>query len=485
MDSGFEEEAMSYRDHKTKIVCTIGPATDTVEMMQNLITAGMDIARLNYSHGDFEYHAGVIRKLRQAAEKVGRSIVIMADLPGPKIRLGDLLADSYVLEAGESLILSSLDFVGDQSRMSVTLPTLPMAVKPGDVIFLNDGIIQVQVQSTTETEINCKIMVGGEIRAHKGLNIPEVNLGVHAFTPWDHECLKSALENGVDAVSQSFVDDAQDIVEVRHAVRELGHKTFIIAKIERAAAVSRLEEILAEADGIMIARGDLGVEIPIDRLALVQKQIISLANLHGKPVITATQMLESMVNNPRPTRAEATDVANAVLDGTDCIMLSEESAIGKYPIEAVKMLSKISATTEPSINVINQQTRISDFYRLDAAHITDIVSHNVFQTTQYLHPALLVAHTVTGHIARMISRFKLPIWIIAACSDPAVCQSLQFSWGLRPVCIAGLPEDWENFMQQYLDRSATDARFAILVDVPSADQKQKNHRLEIIDISGW
>ncbi len=476
---------MNYRDHKTKIVCTIGPATDSIEMMQNLILAGMDIARLNYSHGDFEYHAGVIRKLREAAEKAGRSIVIMADLPGPKIRLGKLQADSYDLVAGESLILSSQDFIGDKSRMAVTLPTLPQAVQQDDIIFLNDGIIQVQVQSTTDTEIYCKILVGGEIRPHKGLNIPEVNLGVHAFTQWDHQCLQSALENGVDAVSQSFVDEAQDIVEVRQAVTDLGYQTFIIAKIERVAAVSRLESILAEADGIMIARGDLGVEIPIDQLALVQKKIISLANLYGKPVITATQMLESMVDNPRPTRAEATDVANAVLDGTDCIMLSEESAIGKYPIDAVRMLSKISATTEPSINVINQQTRISDFYRLDAAHITDIVSHNVFQTTQYLKPALLVAHTVTGHIARMISRFKLPIWIVAACRDHAVCQSLQFSWGLRPVCIDEVPEDWESLMKEYLDRTISDASFAILVDVPSADHKKKNHRLEIIDISGW
>jgi len=477
------EVEMTCRDHKTKVVCTIGPASDTPEMMFRMIEAGMDIARLNYSHGDFAYHANVIRNLRNAAQKAGKRITILADLPGPKIRLGKLQEESYDLEVDDRLSLSTENFIGDKARISVTLPNLPQVVHSGDIIFLNDGIIQVQVLDTTTTEVHCKVLVGGEIRSNKGINLPKINLGISAFTPRDRQCLKSALENGVDAVSQSFVDEAADVIEVRSAAAELGYKPFIIAKIERADALPRLDEILAEADGIMIARGDLGVEIPIEELALVQKQIIKKANLFGKPVITATQMLESMVHNPRPTRAEATDVANAVLDGTDCIMLSEESAIGKYPLDAIRMLGKISAATEPYANKINSGKRLSDFYRSDATHITDIVSHNVFQTVIHLKPALLVTLTVSGHSARMISRFKLPLWITSVCKDHSVCQGLQFSYGVLPVQLEHFPANWKEFMREQLKICPVEGKYAVLVEVPSPENPNDNHCLEILDLT--
>ncbi|PKN73784.1 MAG: pyruvate kinase [Candidatus Cloacimonetes bacterium HGW-Cloacimonetes-3] len=472
---------MSMKTNKTKLVCTIGPASETPEMMYQMIVAGLDIARLNYSHGDFAYHAKSITNLRNAAKKAGRSITILADLPGPKIRLGKLKEESYTLEVDDIITLSSRQFIGDKTRVSVTLPSLPQAVHPDDVMFLNDGLIQLIVLQTDKTEIQCRVLVGGEIRSNKGMNLPSINLGICAFTKRDHECLKSALENGVDAISQSFVDEAADVVAVRKAAAELGYKPFIVAKIERADALVKLDEILNEADGIMIARGDLGVEIPIEELAIVQKRLIARANLFGKPVITATQMLESMVDNPRPTRAEATDVANAVLDGTDCIMLSEESAIGNYPLEAVKMLVKIAAATEPHIGTINNNKRVSDFYRPDAAHITDVVSHNVYQTVTHLMPAILLAHTVSGHTARMISRFKLPVWVTAVSMDYQTCQNLQFSWGVKAVCLEGMPQDWKAFIRGKLQFDDTN-KYAVIVEVPSTSNPNANHRLEILEL---
>lgn len=474
---------MPYRDHKTKLVCTIGPASATPEMMFKLISAGMDIARLNYSHGDFASHAEVIKNLRFAANQAGRRITIMADLPGPKIRLGKLKESSYALESGDNLTLSTRQFVGDASRISVSFAKLPRVVHAGDIIYLNDGIVQVKVLEVQDTEIRTVVLVGGELRSHKGLNLPGINLGISAFTKHDRECLKSALENGVDAISQSFVDEAKDVIAVRKAAAKLGYHPFIIAKIERLDALPRMDEILAASDGVMIARGDLGVEIPIERLAVVQKQLIARANLFGKPVITATQMLESMLNNPRPTRAEATDVANAVLDGTDCLMLSEESAIGNYPLAAVTMLGKIAAATEPHRNTIHPGKRASDFYRSDATHITDVVSHSVYQSVEHLKPSLVVAQTVSGHIARMISRFKLPVWITALSRDHAVCQALQFSYGVFPLHQDFHPVNWREFLSLQMQENKLEAGTAIVVEGPSPENPDANHRVEIVKLT--
>ena len=332
--------------NKTKVVATIGPASDTPEMLRRLIRAGLNVARLNFSHGDFSHHAEVVRRIRAAADETGRRVAIMADLPGPKMRLGKIDPEPIQLSPGDHFTLTSENIVGNAQRVSMTFADLPRVVKPGNRLYLNDGLVQLVVDRVSGNDVECTVAVGGELRSRKGLNLPGINLGISAFTEHDRDCLEFALGEGVDAVSQSFIESAADVNAVRSAAEKLGHHPFIIAKIERADAVKHYDEILAASDGIMVARGDLGVEVPIESIATLQKQLIAKANLAGKPVITATQMLESMANSRLPTRAEATDVANAILDGTDCVMLSAESAMGKYPEEAVAMLAKIAAFTE-------------------------------------------------------------------------------------------------------------------------------------------
>ncbi|MGC8602478.1 MAG: pyruvate kinase, partial [Desulfomonilaceae bacterium] len=332
--------------NKTKIVCTIGPASNSPEIMKQMILAGMNVARINFSHGDFAEHKEVIKNIREVSAELGRDTAILADLPGPKIRIGTLNQEPAVLRSGDKFCLTIDEIQGDRNRVSVNLPTLPQAVKTGDQIFLNDGLIELEVTDIIGHDINCVVRVGAELRSKKGLNLPGISLGISAFTDHDYECLRFALDNQVDAVSQSFVESALDIGALRDAASVLGASPFVIAKIERSRALENIDEILAAADGIMIARGDLGVETPIERIALVQKEIMAKANILGKPVITATQMLESMTSNRRPTRAESTDVANAILDGTDCVMLSAESATGSYPVDAVATLARIAAVTE-------------------------------------------------------------------------------------------------------------------------------------------
>src|SRR5213078_5186164 len=332
--------------HKTKIVATIGPASESPEMLARLIRAGMDVARLNFSHGNPSKHAEIIPRIRDAARKIGRRVAIMADLPGPKLRLGKIDPEPIQLLPGAHFSLTSENIVGDTQRASTSFERLSRVVKPGDRIFLNDGLVQLVVQRVAGNEVECTVAVGGELRSRKGLNLPGIDLGISAFTEKDRAALEFALGVGVDAVSQSFVERAADIEAVREAAAKVGRQPFVIAKIERADALTYFDEILAASDGIMVARGDLGVEVPIEEIAYTQKQLIAKANLAGRPVITATQMLESMVSSRLPTRAEATDVANAILDGTDCVMLSSESAVGKFPEESVTMLAKIAAFTE-------------------------------------------------------------------------------------------------------------------------------------------
>ena len=350
---------MPFPANKTKIVCTIGPASDSPEVLEKLIRAGMNIVRLNFSHGDFASHGETIQKVRAASRSTKRRVAIMADLPGPKMRIGELEKEPIELESADPFTLTTEDIIGNQTRVSVSFAHLPKAVKPEDRLFLNDGLVELEVIKVEGHDVHCRVIVGGQLRSRKGLNLPDIDLGISSFTDRDHECLKFAMEHGADAVSQSFVETGEDINAVRKAAKDLGHDPFIIAKIERIGARNHIDDILDASDGIMIARGDLGVEIPIERMAFAQKLLMHKANLAGKPVITATQMLESMLHNRRPTRAEATDVANAILDGTDCVMLSGESAMGEYPVEATAMLAKIAAAIEPhrTVNPTNVTVR--------------------------------------------------------------------------------------------------------------------------------
>ncbi|HHB77312.1 MAG TPA: pyruvate kinase [Desulfobulbus sp.] len=473
--------------HKTKIVCTIGPASDTVEILSRMIQAGMNIARLNFSHGSFSTHARTIENIRAAADQTGKRVGIMADLPGPKIRIGHFAEEPITLHRGDSFTLSADDIIGDNHRVSITLTTLPQAVHPGDILFLADGLIQLKVERIYGADIICTVVAGGELRSKKGLNIPGIDLGISAFTKRDREYLQFALEHGVEAVSQSFVNTAADIIEVREAARAMGYEPFILAKIERAHARDNIDEILAVSDGIMIARGDLGVEIPIEQIAVAQKFITRRANLHGKPVITATQMLMSMTHNRRPTRAEATDVANAILDGTDCVMLSEESAMGDYPVESVQMLAKIAEATEPTIPAdhFEQASKCTPVPSpRSTSTIVDSLSTSVESIISRLQTiAAVLAPTASGHTARSLSRFRLPTWILGVSRSERTCRALLFSYGVWPVVEPDHPDDWTDIAQGYAQEFSLAGTYIIQTEGPSPAHPQANHKLEIIPLT--
>jgi pyruvate kinase len=469
-------------DHKTKIVATIGPASDSPEMLERLIRAGLNVARLNFSHGDFTGHAERIARIRAAAKATGRRVAIMADLPGPKMRVGKIEPEPIQLRPGESFILTSDDVVGNAQRVSMSFARLPKVVKPGDKLFLNDGLVQLAVERVAGNDVHCKVAVGGELRSRKGLNLPGINLGISAFTDHDRACLEFALKNGVDAVSQSFVETAADIEAVRAAATAMSKSPFIIAKIERSDALEHFDDILKAADGIMVARGDLGVEVPIEEMAILQKQLIAKASLAGKPVITATQMLESMTASRLPTRAESTDVANAILDGTDCIMLSGESAMGKYPEEAVAMLAKIAAYTEahrPPTRLNDLWARIHQTKPTSAAEAIATLVEHALETVPC---AAIFVPTRTGTTARMISRFNPPVWILAFSHDRAVCQGLAFSCGVHPVELAEEPENWSKFARTWLRDHQVTGSVAMLVAGPSTRNPDANHRLEFLRV---
>ncbi len=474
---------MTLPSNKTKIVCTIGPASESPEVMEEIIRAGMNVARLNFSHGDFSSHQRIIETIRAAAKKAGRRVAIMGDLSGPKMRIGQLAEEPIELKPGDTFTLTTDDIVGDINRVSVSFPRLPKAVKPGDRLFINDGIIELEVLNVEDNDVHCRAQVGGELRSRKGLNLPGIDLGISAFTERDHDCLKFAMENGVDAVSQSFVETDADIHAVREAAAALGHHPFIIAKIERSGALNHIDKILEAADGIMIARGDLGVEIPIEQIAVVQKQLMGKANRLGKPVITATQMLESMTGNRRPTRAEATDVANAILDGTDCVMLSGESAMGKYPVEAVSMLARIATEIEPNRPRYRLKEALKTYGRDGNVSLTDLIALSVEITLERVIPAAVIVPTVSGATARNVARFRFSVWITAVSPREATCQSLQFSYGVHPVYEPDYPEDWKVFAREWLQSHDLQGDLAVLTEGPSLKHPEANHRMELVDLS--
>jgi len=471
---------MALAGNKTKIVATIGPASETSEMLERLIRAGLDVARLNFSHGDLTSHAEHIERIRSAAKAVGRRVAIMADLPGPKMRIGQIEPEPIQLLAGDNFILTVEEVVGTPQRVSVSFKSLPSVVKPGDRLFLNDGLVQLTVERVAGSEVYCKVSVGGELRSKKGLNLPGIALGISAFTEHDRACLEFALQHGVDAVSQSFVERGGDMEAVRAAADAAGKRPFLVAKIERLDAIRRFDEILKASDGIMVARGDLGVEVPIEEMAMLQKKLIARARVAGKPVITATQMLESMTVSRLPTRAEATDVANAILDGTDAVMLSGESAIGKYPEEAVAMLGKIAAYTEsqrPPVRLAKMRSRL----RHGPPNSASDAIASVVETALDIVPfAAVFVPTRTGTTARMISRLHPSQWVVALSRDPGVCQGLAFSYGVEPVQMLEDPKNWRDFAWAWLKEHQIPGNVALLVAGPSRGNPEANYRLEFL-----
>ncbi len=473
---------MKLPDNKTKIVCTIGPASATQEIMERMLDAGMNVARLNFSHGAFDSHRQVIANLRAAARATGKHLAIMADLPGPKIRVGQFKEEPVELVPGDAMVLTTDDIVCDQDRVSVSFKRLPQVVRRGHALYLNDGIIQLEVLSVEGNDVSCKVVVGGELRSHKGLNLPGIDLGMSAFTERDHEWLKFAAEERIDAVSQSFVETGADIRAVRQAAEELDYHPFIIAKIERSNALDHMDSILDEADGIMIARGDLGVEVPVERTALIQKELMRKANRRATPVITATQMLESMTHSRRPTRAEATDVANAILDGTDCVMLSGESAMGRYPVDAVAMLAGIAAAIEPHREPVTVQGLFDGVElkgRLKPAHL---VAVGVEASIRFATPAAVFVPTRSGATARSLALCRLPVWIIGVSSEQQTCQDLAFSYGVYPVFDPVHPDDWNAYVRDWLESHQLAGDLAVVTEGPSRRHPDAHNRMEIIDL---
>jgi pyruvate kinase len=473
---------MSLRLQKTKIVATIGPACDALPILEQMILAGMSVARLNFSHGTFDEHAARIQRLRAAAKTVGRDIALMADLPGPKMRIGQLAEEPIHVAPGGVFTLTTREIVGDAGQAWMTFARLPQVVKPGDRLFLNDGIIELEVERVSGPDVHCRVVAGGELRSRKGLNLPRIDLGISAFTERDRECLKFALAHGVDAVSQSFVESAADIQAVREAARSFGGDPFILAKIERSRALEHVDEILAVADGIMVARGDLGVEVPIEHIAILQKSLVNKAVRLGKPVIVATQMVESMTHNRQPTRAEATDVANAVLDGADCVMLSGESATGDFPVEAVGVLARITAATEPHRKRADLWERLKTLPRKTDYSTADLLSLSVEAVIVASSPAVVVVPTCSGATARAIARFRLPVWIAAPTDCANVARNLQFTYGIEPVPMQQVPTEWTAFTHDWVSAEKLPGRVALLVQGPSPGHPYANHRMEILQL---
>jgi len=423
--------------HKTKIICTIGPASESLSKLEEMINSGMNVARLNLSHGDFKEHTLRIRNIRHAALKCGRIVSILIDLPGVKMRIGQMPPEGILLKKGAELTLTTEHVMGRERLIPVEYQDLPKAVSLGSIIFLNDGFIQLEVKKTTRREIFCKVLVGGKLTSHKGINLPGAQLDINPITKRDLEIIKFGLSQGVHIFGLSFVEKAQDIQRVREFVKQRGQQAYLVAKIERRSAVENFDELIKAADAVMVARGDLGVETPIEEVPCIQKKLIQKANIMGRPVITATQMLESMTQNVRPTRAEVNDVANAILDGTDAIMLSQETAIGDYPVETVRMMAKIAIATENQRDggqiSTNEGVRISNKVSQGGLlSITDVVSLNAVRASWQLDARYILTPTTSGSTARRISRFKPPCWILSFSANLKVCDFLNFSYGVHP-----------------------------------------------------
>ncbi|WP_027410180.1 pyruvate kinase [Anoxybacteroides tepidamans] len=417
---------------KTKIVCTIGPASESVEKLVELIEAGMNVARLNFSHGNYVEHGQRIKNIREAAKRTGKTVAILLDTKGPEIRTHDMENGAIELKEGSEVIISMDEVLGTPEKISVTYEGLIDDVEPGAKILLDDGLIGLEVVSVhkQEREIVTKVLNSGVLKNKKGVNVPGVRVNLPGITDKDRHDILFGIEQGIDFIAASFVRRSSDVLEIRELLEANDALDIkIIPKIENQEGVDNIDEILEVADGLMVARGDLGVEIPAEEVPLVQKELIKKCNALGKPVITATQMLDSMQRNPRPTRAEASDVANAIFDGTDAIMLSGETAAGLYPVEAVKTMHCIALRTEQALqyrDLLTQRTKQS------GTTITDAICQSVANTAINLDVAAIVTPTVSGQTARMISKYRPKAPIVAVTSSDAVSRKLALVWGVYP-----------------------------------------------------
>ncbi|MFF2091998.1 pyruvate kinase [Paenibacillus sp. NPDC058174] len=416
---------------KTKIVCTIGPSSESLENTKKLINAGMNVARLNFSHGDFEEHGNRIKNIRLANQELGTSVAVLLDTKGPEIRLGKLKKEPIELVQGDTIALTTEEILGDRTRIPVTYDNLPNDVTVGSTILIDDGLIGLTVEEVKGTEIICRIVNNGPIKSKKGVNVPGVNISLPGITEKDANDIIFGIGQGIDFIAASFVRKASDVLEIRELLeRHNASHIQIISKIENQQGVDNLDEILEVSDGLMVARGDLGVEIPAEEVPLVQKSMIAKCNRAGKPVITATQMLDSMQRNPRPTRAEASDVANAIFDGTDAIMLSGETAAGKYPTESVQTMARIAERAEAALEyreIFKKQANAQQ------TTVTEAISQAVANSALDLNAKAIVTSTQSGFTARMVSKYRPKSPIIAVTNDEKVMKRLALIWGVTPV----------------------------------------------------
>jgi pyruvate kinase len=415
---------------RTKIVCTIGPATGSTALIEKLIRAGMNVARLNLSHGTLTEHARFVQILRKLSQRLGVEIAVLIDLPGPKYRTGKLKGGRAVLKKGAQLVITTRQIEGDAARVSVNLPNLPKDIKPGDTVLLADGAMQLKVQNIDGNEVKCLVTVGGILTEERGLVVPGMRTSGPFVTGDLREKLLFAITQQPDYLALSFVTSAQDIADVRAILLENNADIPIIAKIERGEAVRNFSSILAVCDGVMVARGDLGVDIPLEKVPLVQKEIIKKCNHAGKTVITATEMLESMVKSVRPTRAETTDVANAIFDGTDATMLSEETSIGEHPLEAVKTMDRIARETEKKLPY---DLALSEKRTWFEQRTEELISYNACLTAHSLAARAIVAFTESGSTAARVSKYRPRMNILAMTPDEVICRRLVLYWGVQPV----------------------------------------------------
>lgn len=449
---------------KTKIICTLGPATDNEEIIKKLIENGMDVARLNFSHGTHEEHKKKIDLIKKIREELGRPIAILLDTKGPEIRIGFFKDGRVELKTGQKFILTTEEVLGSEERVSITYKELVADIKPGNKILIDDGLIELIVEDKTEKDIVCKVKNGGVLTNQKGVNVPGVPIRLPAITQKDREDILFGIQNDVDFIAASFIRKSSDVVEIREFLnKNNGKDIMIIAKIETQEGVLNADEIIRVADGIMVARGDLGVELPFEEVPIVQKMLIEKCYKAGKPVITATQMLESMIRNPRPTRAEVSDVANAIFDGTSAIMLSGETAMGKYPIESVATMAKIAEKVESEIDYKKRfQTQVFDM----PVNVTNAISHATCTTAHDLGAKAIITVTKSGNTARMVSKFRPDCPIIATTPCEKVRRQLSLSWGVYP------------FLAEYKD--STDDIFDHSVEIAIESRIVKNGDLVVI-----
>lgn len=443
---------MNVNRSKAKIVCTLGPSSHGIEMLTNLIHAGMDVVRLNFSHGTPDEHLETLKNVRAASNRTGVEVAVLQDLQGPKIRVGELNVPFIELHPGDRFTITTDQGFGGPTRVSTTYAGLAADVRPGDALLLDDGKLSLSVLEIKGSEVICTVVVGGPLSAHKGINLPGVAVSAPSLTDKDLRDLEFGIQQGVDFVALSFVRKAEDIRHLRKAIIERTGKTqspSIIAKIEKPQAVNDIDSIIAEADGIMVARGDLGVELPPEDVPILQKMIIKKCNHAGKPVIVATQMLESMIHNPTPTRAEASDVANAVVDGCDAVMLSGETSIGSYPLEAVRIMDKIIGKIE-SEGV--GRLRVVDRHDAAVEGRPDALGRAACVLAEQMRAAAIVVVTRSGQTARIVSHYRPSPRVIAITDRPAILRSLNLYWGVQGVVIDELAGDSDKALQDIQEK---------------------------------